>query len=143
MKLIRLFLCLSVSLFITLSSCNKEDESGSTPGNNTEVYDWKIQIIQTGEYNNFVKSISIDGNDDFDWLYNGLIMDLVQFGNNYDTITIENNDIKYNNIEIELNYFTNTGVDELNVSINVFKDNLLIDSKSNSFSQDWSSTLKY
>ncbi|MGB0870314.1 MAG: beta-barrel fold lipoprotein [Flavobacteriales bacterium] len=136
-----------LSIF-TLTMCVKDDDSangngGGTPGGNNDTYDWKIIISQSGNYSEFTKAISVDGSDDFDWLYNQDIMDQVQFGNNHNTIEIENNNLKYKEMELAFTYYTNTGTDTMELHFKVFKDTELIHQQTFDIFEDFDKKFKY
>ncbi len=136
-----------ISVFM-LTRCVKDNDSSNgngtiTPGGNNDVYDWKIVINQNGNYTEFTKAISVDGDDDFDWLYNESIMNQVQFGNNLDTIEIQNNNLKYKEIELSFTYYTNTGLDTMQLEFEIYRNTELIDSKLFQIFEDFDINIKY
>ena len=122
MRLIRKSIIVLIVLLTSCTSDKKELEIS-----NKEKYNWEIKIFQSGSYDNFTKAIAVDGDDEFDWFYNDEVMELVQFDNNLDTIILTNGDYKYSNIELDFIYYTNTTIDTMNLSVEIYRDDIMIE----------------
>lgn len=115
------WLIIPIVLLISIFGCTTDDYGNIENPNNT-LHDWEIKIKQSGNYSEFTKSLSIDGEGDHSWLMNQNEMNLIEF-ELPEEMVIRNNLQSYPNLKIEfhaLPYDQGT----MNLNIQVFKDEI-------------------
>lgn len=127
-------------MLTSLFSCTTDD-SGNIENTSNSVFDWEVKIVQSGNYNEFVSSLSIDGDGDHSWLMNDDDMNLVEFVLPEEMI-IKNNQYKYPNLKLEYHSLPILQ-DTMYLNIQIFKDGIEKDNINYTISEEKDIYLNY
>lgn len=136
----------SVIILIFLTQCKKDDIEEVNIGEpNAETsFNWKVTIKQSGNYSEFIKTLSVEGGGNYDhsWLMNGANMEIIAFDLSNPLIIVQNDSLKYPNLEVTFRTVPYLQ-DSMNIEFIIQKDTTIIDNKSYFINGDKDIVLKY